>query len=69
MWQMDRSGQLTDRFRFETYRSGHMMYLREEDQEAANQHVREFIEWATPADGMPALHGRRRPVTMDDNRE
>jgi hypothetical protein len=46
-----------------------MMYLREEDQEAANQHVREFIEWATPADGMPALHGRRRPVTMDDNRE
>jgi carboxypeptidase C (cathepsin A) len=66
MWQMDRSGQLRDRFRFETYRSGHMMYLREEDQEAANQHVREFIEWATPAAGMPALHGRRRPVTTDD---
>lgn len=66
MWHMDRSGQLRDRFRFETYRSGHMMYLREEDQEAANQHIREFIEWATPADGMPALHGRRIPVTTDN---
>lgn len=67
MWQMDRSGQLRDRFRFETYRSGHMMYLREEDQEAANQHLREFIEWAIPPDGMPALHGRRRPVTTTDD--
>lgn len=69
MWQMDRSGQLRDRFRFETYRSGHMMYLREEDRQAANQDIREFIAWATPADGVPALWGRRRPVTTtDDNR-
>ncbi|MEX2530879.1 MAG: hypothetical protein WD960_08905 [Gemmatimonadota bacterium] len=65
----DRSGQLHDRFRFETYRSGHMMYLREEDQESSNQHIREFIEWATPPDGMPALHGRALPVVADDIEE
>lgn len=69
MWQMDRSGQLRDRFRFEAYRSGHMMYLREEDQESSNQHIREFIEWATPPDGMPALHGRALPVVADDIEE
>ncbi|MEX2527097.1 MAG: hypothetical protein WEA09_05615 [Gemmatimonadota bacterium] len=67
MWQMDRSGQLRDRFRFETYRSGHMMYLREEDQESSNRHIREFIEWATPADGVPALHGRMLPVSAGGN--
>lgn len=67
MWHMDRSGQLRDRFRFETYRSGHMMYLREEDQESSNRHIREFIEWATPADGVPALHGRMLPVSASGN--
>jgi carboxypeptidase C (cathepsin A) len=44
MWRMDPSGRLSDRFRFETYRSGHMMYLRQEDLETSNQHIREFIE-------------------------
>ncbi|MCX2681706.1 carboxypeptidase [Galbibacter sp. EGI 63066] len=43
MWQMDPSGKMKDRLRFEGYRSGHMMYLRKEDLKSANEHVREFI--------------------------
>lgn len=43
MMQLDPSGRLKDRLHFEGYRSGHMMYLRREDLEAANEHLREFI--------------------------
>jgi carboxypeptidase C (cathepsin A) len=43
MWNMDRSGKVKDRLRFEGYRSGHMMYLRQEDLEGSNEHIREFI--------------------------
>jgi len=63
MWQIDPSGQMRDRFRLHLYRSGHMMYLRDEDLVTANDHIREFIRWATPADGQPAHWGRRRPAT------
>lgn len=65
LWQMDRSGQLRDRFRHRFYRSGHMMYLRDEDLVTSNQDIRDFIEWAIPADGVPALWGRRVPVSRD----
>ena len=44
MWQLDPSGKMKERLRFEGYRSGHMMYLREEDLETANEHIREFIQ-------------------------
>ncbi|UOB17380.1 S10 family peptidase [Abyssalbus ytuae] len=43
MWQLDPSGKMKDRLRFEGYRSGHMMYLRNEDLKAANDHLRDFI--------------------------
>ena len=43
MWNMDRSGKVADRLRFEGYESGHMMYLRQEDLESSNEHIREFI--------------------------
>ncbi len=43
MWNMDRSGKVGDRLRFEGYRSGHMMYLRQEDLATSNEHIREFI--------------------------
>ncbi len=65
MWQLDRSGQLSDRFRYRTYRSGHMMYLRDEDLVTSNQDVREFIRWSIPPDGVPALWGRRVPVAAE----
>lgn len=44
MWQIDPSGKLKDRFSFKGYRSGHMMYLRKEDLENANNDIRDFIK-------------------------
>ena len=57
LWNLDRSGRLTDRLRFEGYESGHMMYLRSEDLETSNQHIREFIETSMPAEGQAASYG------------
>lgn len=48
MWQLDPSGRMKDRLSFKGYRSGHMMYLRAEDLEGSNQHLREFIKAAIP---------------------
>ncbi len=44
MWQTDPSGRMKDRFYFKGYRSGHMMYLRNEDLKKSNNDLREFIE-------------------------
>lgn len=43
MWQIDPSGKMKDRLGFEGYRSGHMMYLRREDLQKANDDLRKFI--------------------------
>jgi carboxypeptidase C (cathepsin A) len=43
MWNMDPAGRFQDRMAFRGYRSGHMMYLRQEDLATSNQHIREFI--------------------------
>ncbi|MEQ6124170.1 carboxypeptidase [Pseudotenacibaculum sp. MALMAid0570] len=43
MWQIDPSGRMKDRFEFKGYRSGHMMYLRNEDLKKSNDDLREFI--------------------------
>jgi carboxypeptidase C (cathepsin A) len=56
MWQIDPSGKLKDRMRFEGYRSGHMMYLRAEDLVTSNEHIRDFIKKSTPAAGQPAKY-------------
>ena len=44
MWQVDPSGKMKNRFSFKGYKSGHMMYLRAEDLQAANDDLREFIK-------------------------
>lgn len=44
MWQVDPSGRMKDRFEFKGYRSGHMMYLRKEDLQQANEDIRAFIK-------------------------
>lgn len=44
MWQIDPSGRMKDRFFFKGYRSGHMMYLRNEDLKKSNDDLREFIK-------------------------
>lgn len=56
MWNLDPSGKLRDRLHFEGYRSGHMMYLRQEDLERSNEHLREFIRNSIPAAGTPARY-------------
>ena len=43
MFQVDPSGKMKDRFTFKGYRSGHMMYLRQDDLKKANDDLREFI--------------------------
>ncbi len=50
MWHIDPSGKFSDRLRWEGYRSGHMMYLREPDRASSNRHIREFIDESVPAD-------------------
>jgi len=56
MWNIDPSGKMKDRMRFEGYRSGHMMYLRAQDLATSNEHIREFIKKSTPATGQPAKY-------------
>lgn len=56
MWQMDPSGKLRNRFRFDGYHSGHMMYLRHEDLETSNNDLRDFILNAIPNEGVPARY-------------
>lgn len=48
MWQIDPSGKMSDRLSFKGYRSGHMMYLRNEDLISSNDHLREFIQKTLP---------------------
>ncbi|NHF60223.1 carboxypeptidase [Flavobacteriaceae bacterium TP-CH-4] len=55
MWQVDPSGRMKDRFEFKGYRSGHMMYLRREDLENANNDLRDFIK-RTMANGKSAKY-------------
>ena len=55
MWQVDPSGKMKDRFYFEGYRSGHMMYLRNEDLIKANDDIRKFIK-NTASNGEPAKY-------------
>lgn len=55
MWQLDPSGKMKDRLSFKGYRSGHMMYLRNEDLKTANDDIRDFIE-RTTANGKSAKY-------------
>ena len=55
MWQIDPSGKMKDRFTFKGYRSGHMMYLRNEDLIQSNEDLRDFIK-ASSGDGKAAKY-------------
>jgi carboxypeptidase C (cathepsin A) len=56
MWNMDPAGRFQDRMEFHGYRSGHMMYLRQEDLATSNDHIREFIKKSIPEAGTPAKY-------------
>lgn len=53
--QIDPSGDMQDRMTFKGYRSGHMMYLRKDDLQKANDDIRAFIE-KTATNGKPAKY-------------
>jgi carboxypeptidase C (cathepsin A) len=54
LWNMDPAGRFQDRMVFRGYRSGHMMYLRQEDLATSNEDIREFIRRTIPRPGQPA---------------
>ncbi|TDI72032.1 MAG: carboxypeptidase [Bacteroidetes bacterium] len=54
MWNLDPAGRLQDRMVFKGYRSGHMMYLRQEDLATSNEDIRQFILNAVEAGKSPA---------------
>ncbi|WKN31084.1 carboxypeptidase [Porifericola rhodea] len=56
MWHLDPSGRMKDRLSFKGYRSGHMMYLRQEDLQKANEDIREFIKATLPQNRKPARY-------------
>ncbi|MDA0873773.1 MAG: carboxypeptidase, partial [Bacteroidetes bacterium] len=56
MWNMDPSGDMQSRMSFKGYRSGHMMYLRDEDLATSNQDIRQFIREAVQAGRVPARY-------------
>ena len=56
MWHLDPSGRMIDRISFKGYRSGHMMYLRNEDLISSNQDVRDFILNTIPQKGQSAKY-------------
>jgi carboxypeptidase C (cathepsin A) len=56
LWQLDPSGRLKDRLKWEGYRSGHMMYLRKPDLAVATENLRKFIRESIPAQGQPAKY-------------
>ena len=55
MWHVDPSGKMKNRFYFKGYRSGHMMYLRNEDLINANEDIRIFIK-STSSKGKSAKY-------------
>jgi carboxypeptidase C (cathepsin A) len=50
MWNLDPSGKMRSRMSFKGYLSGHMMYLRAEDLQLANDDVRNFIKATLPTE-------------------
>ena len=56
LWQMDPSGKLKNRMVWKGYRSGHMMYLRREDLNSANEDIRQFIKQSLPKPNEPAKY-------------
>ena len=56
MWQLDPSGKMKDRLTWKGYRSGHMMYLRNEDLKTANNDLRQFILKSIPKEGETAAY-------------
>ena len=55
-WHMDPGGKTKNRMVWKGYQSGHMMYLRKEDLQKANDDLRDFIKSALPGVNQPAKY-------------
>jgi carboxypeptidase C (cathepsin A) len=51
LWQLDPSGRLKSRLKWEGYKSGHMVYLRKEVLPVATENLRKFIRESIPKPG------------------
>jgi len=56
LWQLDPSGRLKSRLKWEGYKSGHMVYLRKEVLPVAAENLRKFILESIPKPGEPAKY-------------
>jgi carboxypeptidase C (cathepsin A) len=56
LWQLDPSGRLKDRLKWEGYKSGHMLYLRKNDLATATENLRTFIKESLPKPGQAAKY-------------
>ncbi|WP_183580050.1 S10 family peptidase [Mucilaginibacter sp. X5P1] len=56
LWQLDPSGRLKDRLKWEGYKSGHMIYLRKEELAIASENLRKFIQESIPKPGQAAKY-------------
>ena len=56
LWQLDPSGRLKGRLKWEGYKSGHMVYLRKEVLPTASENLRKFILESIPKPGEPAKY-------------
>ena len=56
MWQLDPSGKMKSRLSFKGYRSGHIMYLRQEDLKLSNDDIRQFMKATLPNKNTPAKY-------------
>ncbi len=51
LWQINQNDRLSDRIEWHGFRSGHMMYIRDEDCKKANDLIRAFLKKAVPQKG------------------
>jgi carboxypeptidase C (cathepsin A) len=56
LWHLDPSGKLKNRMDWKGYRSGHMMYLRDDDVVTSNEDIRQFILRTLPKAGEAAKY-------------
>ncbi len=56
MWHLDPSGKMRGRLDWKGYRSGHMMYLRDDDVVTSNEDIRQFILRTLPKQGEAAKY-------------
>ena len=56
LWHLDPSGKMKDRLDWKGYRSGHMMYLRDDDVVTSNEDIRQFILRTLPKKGEAAKY-------------